>query len=175
MEISPVSSASYPSAETEAPFAKAKPAFEALSRALESGNLSDARAAMAQLKKSLPPKAVRDGNPISKKMEALSKALETGDIKAAQTAFTDIQKTLMQKPAGESVKPTRPSGPPPGGAKGASGASGSPNKVYDKMDANKDGTVSYAEKIAYELKHPEATKAASTKPEETQVHLDTTA
>lgn len=32
----------------------------------------------------------------------------------------------------------------------------SKNKVYDKMDANKDGKVSYQEEITYRQNHPEA-------------------
>ncbi len=32
----------------------------------------------------------------------------------------------------------------------------SKSKVYDKMDTNKDGKVSYQEEIAYRQNHPEA-------------------
>ena len=52
-----------------------------------------------------------------------------------------------------------PKGPPPSGGAGKSGGSGSSsNKVYDKKDTNKDGTVTYDEEQAYMLKHPEEAK-----------------
>ena len=38
---------------------------------------------------------------------------------------------------------------------GVSSSSQSSNKVYDKMDTNKDGKVSAEEELAYKLKHPE--------------------
>jgi len=41
---------------------------------------------------------------------------------------------------------------------GESDSSSSDTKVYDKMDTDKDGTVSYEEEQAYYLKHPEAKK-----------------
>ncbi len=37
-------------------------------------------------------------------------------------------------------------------------SSSSDTKIYDKMDTDKDGTVSYEEEQAYYLKHPEAKK-----------------
>jgi hypothetical protein len=46
-------------------------------------------------------------------------------------------------------------GMPAGGAQASSGtSSSSSNKVYDKKDANKDGTVSAQEELEYDLKHP---------------------
>jgi len=56
-----------------------------------------------------------------------------------------------------------PGGPPPGGGGGKAKGSddgASSSKYYDKMDADKDGTVSADEKLAYLLKHPEAAKKA---------------
>lgn len=34
------------------------------------------------------------------------------------------------------------------------------SKVYDKRDTNKDGVVSYAEQLTWDLKHPEEVKKA---------------
>jgi Ca2+-binding EF-hand superfamily protein len=45
-------------------------------------------------------------------------------------------------------------GPPPGGAGGTSVAAGESSKTYEKGDTNKDGTVSAAEQLIYELAHP---------------------
>ncbi len=42
-----------------------------------------------------------------------------------------------------------------------SGGSSSSSKTYDKMDANKDGTVSAQEELVYELAHPAVTDAKS--------------
>jgi hypothetical protein len=53
-----------------------------------------------------------------------------------------------------------PAGAPssPGGSASTDNTSSSSTKTYDKMDANKDGTVSLQEKIEYEIKHPEVSK-----------------
>jgi len=145
-------------------FAKIKQSFNNLGSALESGNLSDAKTALAELQKNAPKQASNASNPMSQKMEALSKAIDSGDVKAAQDAYADIKQTMSQRPAG------RPSGPPPGGAPPSGGAgktsstedSSSSNKVYDKMDANKNGTVSWKEEQDYLQKHPESSDTNST-------------
>lgn len=142
-------------------FAKIKQSFNNLGSALESGNLSDAKTALAELQKNAPKQAGGSSNPMSQKMEALSKAIDSGDVKAAQDAYADIKQTMSQRPAG------RPSGPPPGGAPpsgGAGKASGtedSSSKVYDEMDANKDGTVSTQEKLAYLQKSHDSANTSS--------------
>ncbi|MDR3390652.1 MAG: hypothetical protein P4L77_02870 [Sulfuriferula sp.] len=41
----------------------------------------------------------------------------------------------------------------------ASASTASTTKTYDKMDTNKDGTVTTAEEQSYKLKHPAATTA----------------
>jgi hypothetical protein len=46
-------------------------------------------------------------------------------------------------------------------ASSKSTASTSSTKVYDKMDTNKDGTVSIQEELAYEMAHPKVDDAAS--------------
>jgi Ca2+-binding EF-hand superfamily protein len=71
-------------------------------------------------------------------------------------------------------------GTPPGGTGGApstgdaqkstvssGSSSSSSNKVYDKKDTNKDGTVSYQEEFDYNLKHPEEVKESSSNTQKT--------
>jgi hypothetical protein len=57
---------------------------------------------------------------------------------------------------------TGQSGAPPSGGAGQSGAamSSGGNKVYDKKDLNKDGTVTAQEEAKYDLQHPGETKTA---------------
>lgn len=144
-------------------FSKVKQSFQNLGSALESGNLSDAQAALAQLQKNAPARANDDNNPMKAKMEALSQAVESGDLKAAQEAYADVKKTMAHRPAGGPQGGGGAGGPPPGGAppsgggqvSGAGGSTAS-NKTYDVKDTNKDGTVSWKEEQDYKLKHPEA-------------------
>ena len=84
---------------------------------------------------------------MSADIDSLGKALESGDLKAAQEAYAKIQEKLSQGP---------PAGGPDGAKKASASSSGSQseNKVSDKMDINKDGTVSYEEEMAYTLQHP---------------------
>ncbi len=144
--------------------AKIKQSFNNLGSALESGDLSAAKTTLAELQKNAPKQASGSSNPMSQKMEALSKAIDSGDVKAAQDAYADMKQTMSQRPA------DRPSGPPPGGAPPSGGAgkasstegSSSSSKVYDEMDANKDGTVSTQEKLAYLQKPRDSASTSST-------------
>ena len=61
-----------------------------------------------------------------------------------------------------------PGSPPPGGGAKASGNAGglsasssSSCKIYDPMDTNKDGKVSFMERLMYGFKHPESVKKTS--------------
>ncbi|MCE9611648.1 MAG: hypothetical protein K8R23_15730 [Chthoniobacter sp.] len=126
-----------------------KQAFQSLGTALDSGNLSDAKAALAQLEKNAPPGAAKAGNPLSAKIEALSKAIDSGDLKAAKEAFADIKKTIAQGPPKGAGRHGRPSGPPPGGSSDTAGTT----KTYDAKDTDQDGKVSKQEEQAYEAKH----------------------
>ncbi len=163
MEISAVSSRAYSAIQGNEGFAKTKQAFQDLGKALESGNLSDAKEALEQLQTNAPAQAKNNSNPMSAKMEALSKAVESGDLKAAQEAYADIKKTMSQRPSGGGGRAGGAGGPPPGGGVPPSGAGKSSDtsetsdssKVYDPKDANKDGTVSWKEEQDYNLKHPE--------------------
>ena len=62
-------------------------------------------------------------------------------------------------PSGQ--EPRRPQGPPPGDGAGGRGVEPARSaETYDPADSNEDGTVSDAERVAYESKQPNA--AAST-------------
>jgi hypothetical protein len=170
MEISAISSRSYAAIHRHDGFAKAKQSFQNLGKALESGNLSDAKEALAQLQAHAPAQAKDENNPMSAKMEALSKAVDSGDLKAAQEAFSDLKQTMSRRWSGGG---SRAGGPPPGKGAPPSGAGGAgksagtsgtsdSNKIYDPADTNKDGTVSWKEQRAYDLKHPEEADQTST-------------
>jgi hypothetical protein len=147
--------------------------FQQLGSALESGNLSDAKEALAQLQKNAPAQAGTEKNPINAKMATLGQAVDSGDMKAAQEAYNDIKNTISQHPGAGGRQAGGPGGvrpaggprggAPHGGAKESSGTKGSSssNKVYDKKDTNKDGTVSAMEEIVYDLVHPDEAKQAS--------------
>ena len=168
MNISSVTSQAYQPTQENSRFAKMKQSFQSLGNALESGNLTDAKEALAQLQKNAPAQKANDNNPMSAKMEALSKAVDSGDLKAAQDAYADIKKTMSQRPSGRAQEGGH-GGPPPGGAppSGAgkssdASSSSSSNKVYDVKDTNKDGQVSWEEEQAYNLKNPDETTQTST-------------
>jgi hypothetical protein len=80
-----------------------------------------------------------------------------GDGKIDQTENANQMKKMGAGKGG-----TPPSGGSGGTPKASGGgsASSSDNKVYDKRDANKDGTVSSAEQLKYDLKHPEEAQKA---------------
>jgi hypothetical protein len=163
MQISSVTSGASSVLQGNDRFAKLKQSFNNLGSALESGNLSDAKAALEELQKNAPKQASNASSPMSQKMDALSKAIDSGDLKAAQDAFADIKTTMSQRPPGHPSGPP-PGGPPPGGAGKTSGTqdSSDSDKVYDKMDVNKDGTVSWKEKQDYVQQHPDSGNAGST-------------
>ena len=131
--------------------------FENLGNALSSGSIDDAKTAFAQIQKNAPASNGKT-NPMSEDMDALGKALESGDLKSAQSAYSKIQDKISQGP---------PAGGPKGGGGGESQASASlvsnsSNQTYDKMDINEDGIVSYDEKAAYYLEHPEEADTSKT-------------
>lgn len=76
--------------------------------------------------------------------------------KTGSITQSDIETDLKNNaPQGKSA----PSGPPPGGAKPGGSSQGGSSTNYDVKDTNKDGTVSAAEELVYEIKHPD--KAAT--------------
>ena len=90
------------------------------------------------------------------------------DIKGTgKLTQSDIESSIKAQgahpPSGGPPGGGPPVGGPPGGSAKAGGATksgGSTNSsssvYYDKMDANKDGTVSVEEKLTYVIKHPDA-------------------
>jgi len=127
--------------------------FDALGSALSSGNLDDAKKALAELQKNAP----KDGKTPSE-ITDLQKALDSGDMKAAQQAYAKIQQKMSQggpqqgdqssqSAQGDTVTLSSKSS-------GSQSSSSSSTQTYDKKDANKDGTVSAAEELAYDIAHP---------------------
>jgi hypothetical protein len=129
-------------------FAQVKKDFDNLGSALESGNLSDAKKAFAQLQKDAPSQSGKDNNPMSSAIESLGKALDSGDIQGAQEIYKKIQGMMSQGPPAGGSGDTKSSG------SNINVISQSNSTVYDKRDTNKDGTVSAQEAIEYALKHP---------------------
>jgi hypothetical protein len=92
----------------------------------------------------------------------------TSMAQAAQKNQETSSTESSAKPAGGAR------GKPPAGGGGAAPAGGaaqstsssestsSSNKIYDKKDTNKDGTVSYSEELQYALKYPEETEDKDT-------------
>jgi hypothetical protein len=154
MQINSLTSSPFPATGSGNPFAKIKQSFEKLGSALDSGDLSEAKKALAQLQQNAPAQAGAANNPLSKKIETLSKAVDSGDLKGAQDAYADIKKTMSRRPPAGADR----AGGPAAGAAPSGGAAdnsakilssvsdtSSSNKAYDKKDANKDGKVSWKE------------------------------
>jgi hypothetical protein len=154
------------------PMAQQKQNLNDLVGALKSGNLDDAKKAFNQLQKNAPPQGAADSkNPMSAEIQNLQKALDTGDLKGAQAAVSQMQAKMPQgPPPGGPGGGAPPKGPPPGGGRppqgaktdtvqldstksGSTSSTSSSSTVYDKMDSNKDGTVSAMEALFYELKN----------------------
>jgi len=157
------------------PMAQMKQIFDDLVSALKSGNLDDAKKAFNKLQKNAPPQGADNKNPMSAEVQNLQKALDSGDLNGAQTAVSQMQAKMPKGPPGGGP----PKGPPPGGGGGrppqdqkkdtvqldsansAATSSTSSSKVYDKMDANKDGTVSAMEILFYGLKNSSDSSSVS--------------
>jgi hypothetical protein len=154
-------------------FAKAKQAFDDLGSALQSGDLTTAKQALAERQKNAPQKANKGSNPLADKIDALGKAIDSGDVAGARQAYADIKSALAQRApraGGPPVGGPLPGGAPPRGGHGGGShgtgesSSSSSNPVYDPKDANKDGKVSLQEELAYDLSHAQATTQSATKP-----------
>jgi hypothetical protein len=77
------------------PMAQMKQNFDDLGSALKSGNISDAKAAIAKLQQDAPSQGSQPSE-----IESLSKALDSGDLKGAQAAYSSIQDKISQGPQG---------------------------------------------------------------------------
>ncbi len=94
--------------------------FDELSKALESGDVSAAQQAFAQIQQHAPGGAQgsstscgSDG--VIADISALGKALSSSDLTSAQSAFSQLQDDIQNSP---------PPPPPPGGSGGPGGAGG---------------------------------------------------
>jgi hypothetical protein len=141
--------------------------FEDLGTALKSGNLNDAKKAIAKIQKGASSQGSDSNNPMNADIESLKKALDSGDLKSAQDTYAKIQEKVSQGPPAGGQPP---SGPPPGEPKDtvelsskstASTTSSSDTKTYDKMDTNKDGTVTAQERLEYLMTQGTNTTASS--------------
>jgi hypothetical protein len=141
--------------------------FESLGSALESGDMATAKSILTTMQQNTPSGAKPAGNnQISSDMEKLSSAINSGDQKSAQDAYNSIKSNIsqMKQSADQSEMPPGQSrggqGQVQGKSASSSGSSESSsisNKYYDKMDANKDGKVTYDEEMKYKLKHQNET------------------
>ncbi|MBI5579972.1 MAG: hypothetical protein HY895_12515 [Deltaproteobacteria bacterium] len=168
MSISAISTGSTFQIGGSNPMTQMKKSLDDLGSALKSGNLDDAKKAFAQLQKNAPVQGEDSKNPMSSEFESLKKALDSGDLKNAQEAYSKIEEKISQSPAASASAGGPPQGAPVDtvqlSSQNSSGESStSDSKVYDKMDSDKDGTVTDQEKLAYEMKHAnDATSASDT-------------
>jgi hypothetical protein len=139
------------------PMAQMKKNFDVLGSALSSGNLDDAKKALAEIQKNVP----KDGKTPSE-ITNMQQALDSGDLKSAQQAYSKIQQKMSQgRPQGGPQQGGQPSQGGQGDtvtlsskSSGSQSSSSSSNQTYDKKDANKDGTVSIQEELTYDFAHP---------------------
>jgi hypothetical protein len=163
MSISAISAGSTSQISGSNPMAQMKQNFDDLGSALSSGNIDDAKKAFAKLQKNAPSGG--DGKTPSE-ITDLKKALDSGDLKAAQEAYSKIQEKMSQGPPAGGQPP---SGPPPGepkdtvdlSSKSTASTTSSDTKTYDKMDTNKDGTVTAQERLEYLMTHGTDTTVSS--------------
>ncbi len=107
-------------------------------------------------------------------IQAISSAVAT--LAQSQSASENASASKTNQPAAQKTGGS----PPPGGAKpvaaneSSNSSSSSAAKIYDKRDADQDGTVSYQEELLYSLKHPteEAQEEAAVSLSQVQVGLN---
>jgi hypothetical protein len=93
MEINAVGGGAYVLGRSESGSARMKQIFEEIGKALDSGNLEAAKAALGKLQNSTPDRTESEGGPMAKRMEELSEAVESGNLEAAQSAFEGIRES----------------------------------------------------------------------------------
>lgn len=96
MTISGISSnSSVYQTDTAAKMAQRKQDFQSLADALQSGNLSDAQKAFAQLQSDgVKTSQTQNSNSQSSPLQALASALQNGDLSGAQQAFAQLQQGM---------------------------------------------------------------------------------
>lgn len=75
------------------PMAQIKEDFDAFGSALQSGNLSDAKKALAALQENAPAQGSQPSE-----IDSLSKALESDDLQGARDAYSHIQEKISHRP-----------------------------------------------------------------------------
>jgi hypothetical protein len=157
--------------------------FESLGSALESGDMTTAKSIQATMQQNAPSGAKSGGDDqMSSDMQKLSSAISSGDQKSALAAYNNIKSKVsqMKQSAEQSGISSgqgqggqgRGGGGSVSGSSKSSSSSGASNKYYDKMDANKDGKVTYEEEMKYKLNHPDdAGKDKNSKTTTTQTDI----
>src|ERR1039457_4575293 len=81
------------------PYAQARQDFQNLGNALQSGNLTAAQQAFAQLQQPNPnsgqSQSTQNSNPASQAVQNLGSALQSGDLSGAQQAFAQLQQGMQ--------------------------------------------------------------------------------
>jgi len=127
------------------------------------------------------PKGMVAGGRAAPTMPSADELFTAADANGDQSLSVDELSSMMAKAetqgaaaamrGGPPPAGARHGGPPPGGAGGAKGSSGAKantesnstasSKTTDPADANKDGTVSSAEQLVYDMTHPTASAKTS--------------
>jgi hypothetical protein len=156
MSVSGISSKLYSFQENQSnSLTRIRNDFDRLGSALQSGDLSDAKQALAQLQQDISCQGVAGSNPLSSDLESLGTALDSGDIEAAQKTYESIKAKLTQGPEEQAAGGTSASGREDTVTlSGDAATSQSGSTVFDARDTNQDGFVSFQEEIEYSLKHP---------------------
>lgn len=93
MEIYAVGSGAYATARSDTGSTKMKQIFEEIGKALDSGNLEAAKAALGKLQNSTAAPSGEAGGPMAKRMAQLSEAVESGQLETARSAFEEIRES----------------------------------------------------------------------------------
>lgn len=99
---------------TKSLFQKQQQDWKSLDKALQSGDLDDAKKAFESLQKNLPPSRKNSSgqkefsNTIKNDMQALSNALNEGDMEAAKKAFVTLQQDMQKLRQSEHSHPHQP-------------------------------------------------------------------
>jgi hypothetical protein len=96
MDVSGVTqSSSLYTSQTQSPFQQWRQQFQALGNALQSGNLSQAQSAFAQLMQNGPTaQSGQQNSTLTNDLNALSTALQSGNVSDAQKAFATLQQDM---------------------------------------------------------------------------------
>jgi hypothetical protein len=93
---------------------------------------------------------------------AISAVSGSTNLDNSLTAQAALKTAVPPKPAGGSGKPSGASAPASASSASGTSSASSNNKIYDKRDTNKDGTVSYEEAMQYAFKHADEAASSQT-------------